>query len=353
MKKNDLKKLALMGITGGIMMASQSSVEASSGSTVTNILAAKCGNSGSCGGATAANCGGRKSCGGATAARCGGSSRGNVSYQDPSQFNPQDNTPSQWSTDSQGAPSQYRRNPPQQSNSPSYQQQQNQSSQDNSYNPNQGDSSNASQGIQRNNTSYQQHSCKQYGNPSGNYGNTTYQQHSCGSPSGSQKGSTSYQQHSCGSPSASNNSFGNTANQQHSCGSPSQKSMSAQRSNPRNAYFADSDDDDSSNGGAAKKAPLTEEQFKAKLSTQGKADYDKLSPAGKAAAFKIASHDCAGKNDCKGQNACKTDKNECAGKGGCKGQSKCQATPDQAVKAASLKDKRTSLNLSPTKNNLR
>ena len=89
---------------------------------------------------------------------------------------------------------------------------------------------------------------------------------------------------------------------------------------------------------------MTEDQFKAKLSPAAKADFDKLSQNGKDKAVKMASHDCKGKNDCKGQNACKTDKNDCAGKGGCKGQSKCAATPDQAVKAASMQDKRASMN---------
>lgn len=146
--------------------------------------------------------------------------------------------------------------------------------------------------------------------------------------------------HSCASPQdpSTYNPQGYYPQNQSGCGNHCGGSRPQSRFN--GGYFADNDD----NATQDNSKPMTESEFKAKLSPQGKADYDKLSSDGKANALKIASHDCSGKNECKGQNACKTDKNDCAGKGGCKGQSKCAATPDQAVKAASLKDKRTSWN---------
>lgn len=96
--------------------------------------------------------------------------------------------------------------------------------------------------------------------------------------------------------------------------------------------------------------PATSEaQFKSQLSVQGKSDYDNLSTDAKANAIKMASHDCKGKNDCKGQNSCQTEKNACGGQGACKGQSTCKMSPDKAVKIASLKDKRASLNSSSSR----
>ena len=89
--------------------------------------------------------------------------------------------------------------------------------------------------------------------------------------------------------------------------------------------------------------PTTEGKFLSKLSPQGTAKYQSLSLKGKMLARNMAAHDCAGKNDCKGQNACKTDKNECAGKGSCKGHSSCKVTPDEAVKLATMLDKRNNL----------
>lgn len=266
MKKNDLKKLALMGITGGVMMASHSPVNALEGLTnvpTSNILAAKCGSKGSCGGSTAYN-GAGHSCGGSNAGHsCGGSTAYNgghscSSYQDPTTYYSQDSYPQSQSGCSNTRP-------------------------------------------------YMQN------------------QSSC---SGSSNRQSAYNQGSCSNINQSNRWGGQSSN-----------------------YFADNDDDDQATPDNSK--PLSESEFKAKLSTQAKADYDKLSAEGKANALKLASHDCSGKNDCKGQNACKTDKNSCAGQGGCKGQSKCAMTPEQAVKVSSMKDKRTSLNSRPSSGNYR
>lgn len=254
-KKNDLKKLALMGITGGVMMASGTltAAEGLTNISTDNYLAAKsCGSK--CGGSTAFNsrnhgCG--ASCGGATAYNSRNHSCG--APQDPTTYSQPDNYPQ-----SQGSCG---------GRSPAYQQ----------------------------------------------------RQGSCG---GSQSG-YNQRQGGCGG--------GNSG-----------------RYYP--SYFADNSDKAVQDTATQ---PMTESDFKTKLSPQGKIEYDKLSPEGKAQALKMASHDCSGKNDCKGQNACKTDKNACAGQGGCKGQSKCAMTPEQSVKVSSLKDKRASLNTRSSQNNYR
>jgi hypothetical protein len=97
----------------------------------------------------------------------------------------------------------------------------------------------------------------------------------------------------------------------------------------------------------------TDSQFKLQLSVQGKSDFDNLSPDGKTLAIKMASHDCSGKNECKGQNTCQSAKNTCAGKGACKGQSSCKMSPDKAVQIATMKDKRTSMNNTSSRNTAR
>jgi hypothetical protein len=249
MKKNDLKKLALMGITGGIVAAAQAPAEAFEMNTASpNMIAGSCG--------------------------------------------------------SHGCSTAYNERGYNQNNFTNY-------SQDDYY---QGQSSCSASGGYR-----AQSSCST---------NSGYRaQNSCSSNRGYQ--GTSYS-HSCG-------------------GQPSNNAWSSSKNSSRDSYYtADNDDNytQSSTTDPSTDAPQTvsEDEFKAKLSPKSKADYDKLSAEGRAKALKIASHTCAGKNDCKGQNACKTDKNDCAGQGGCKSQSKCAATPDQAVKAASLQDKRAGLN---------
>ncbi len=68
-------------------------------------------------------------------------------------------------------------------------------------------------------------------------------------------------------------------------------------------------------------APLTEQEFLAKLNPETKAEYMQLDDEGKALALQLANQSCKGQNSCKGLNSCKTAKNDCAGQGGCKGTS--------------------------------
>jgi hypothetical protein len=244
MKKRDLKKLALMGITGGIIVASQSPLSANQPNTAPGTM---------------------------LAGGCGSHGCSNTAYNE------------------RGYSQDYYSSYPQEDYRPQGQS---------------GCQSRSNQG----NTQYS--SCSSRSSGQGYYQNS----HGCSASSNSQ----GYYQSSNG------------------CGASS---------NRGNRYTADNDMQTPVTAQPVETSmPQTEDQFKAKLSPVGKADFDKLSQSGKDKAVKMASHDCKGKNDCKGQNACKSDKNECAGKGGCKGQSKCASTPDQAVKAASMQDKRASMN---------
>lgn len=86
---------------------------------------------------------------------------------------------------------------------------------------------------------------------------------------------------------------------------------------------------------------VTEQTIESELNSEGTATYKALSPEGKKLAVKLSNQSCTGKNSCKGLNSCKSADNDCAGKGGCKG-----TTPgpfkdkNQAVKVASMKEKR-------------
>ncbi len=267
MKKNDLKKLALLGITGGIIAASQAPLSAhQANSAPGTMLAGGCGSHGCSN--TAYN---ERSTG-----------------QDYYSSYPEDNYRPQGQSGCQSR-------------------------------TNQGSSQYSSCGGKSTGQGY-------------------YQSNGCGGKSGGCGGRSNtqgnYQANGCGGRSNTQGSYSSSSS--HGCGG---------RSSGWSSYTADNDVTSSVTDQPIETTnSQSEEQFKAKLSPAAKADYDKLSPSGKEKALKISSHSCKGKNDCKGQNACKSDKNECAGKGGCKGQSKCASTPDQAVKAASLQDKRASLN---------
>lgn len=88
---------------------------------------------------------------------------------------------------------------------------------------------------------------------------------------------------------------------------------------------------------------VDEKTIDAKLNTESKAIFKELSPEGKRLAVKLANQDCKGKNDCKGQNSCKGEKNSCAGLGSCRNTSPGPFKDfNQAVKVAKMKEKRQS-----------
>lgn len=83
---------------------------------------------------------------------------------------------------------------------------------------------------------------------------------------------------------------------------------------------------------------MSENDLLTKLSQDGKNLYGTLDPAAKTMALKLASQECKGKNECKGLNSCKSQHNECAGKAGCQGQSVGPfKNKDDAVKLAAKK----------------
>lgn len=84
--------------------------------------------------------------------------------------------------------------------------------------------------------------------------------------------------------------------------------------------------------------PMSESGLLSKLNEQGKAAYQSLDPAGKALALKMANQDCKGQNECKGMNSCKTADHACAGKGSCAGTAPSNfKDKNLAVKVAALK----------------
>lgn len=86
---------------------------------------------------------------------------------------------------------------------------------------------------------------------------------------------------------------------------------------------------------------LTESEFKAMLNSHSKKEFEELSPSGKALALKMANQICAHQNDCKGQNSCKSKINSCAGLTGCKGTAETNfKDKNMAVKVAKMAEKR-------------
>jgi hypothetical protein len=91
---------------------------------------------------------------------------------------------------------------------------------------------------------------------------------------------------------------------------------------------------------------MTEDELLLELNDEGAKMYQSLDPKGKELALEVASMRCAGTNPCGKLNACKTEKNDCAGKGSCKGTGKCAVSDKNlAVKLVyeKMKNKRSNL----------
>jgi len=332
MNKNDLKKLALMGITGGLMLTTQgaeaTSVETTNSNMLGNLLAGGCGSKcgghrGSCGsssgneGQQPSSCGGKGrltadrgcgagKCGGARNHSCSGSNASESEGQQPSSCGSKGRL-----TADRGCGA-------------------------------------GKCGGARN------HSCSG-SNASENEGQ---QPSSCGSKGrltadrgcGAGKcGSAHY--HSC-SGSNGNDSGSNDSDyegqQASSCGAHSGKggALTAEVEQKAEHSFSSKSD---------VKKELTETELLSNLNAEGKALYNQLTPEGKKLALKLATQACKGHNTCKGLNSCKTKEHECAGKGGCKGTSQCSfKDKNQAVKVAAQKmaEKRASLNKSHKNQNI-
>ncbi|MFA6915971.1 MAG: hypothetical protein WC222_06205 [Parachlamydiales bacterium] len=87
----------------------------------------------------------------------------------------------------------------------------------------------------------------------------------------------------------------------------------------------------------AEQRQLTENEFVAQLSPEGRRTYQSLDADGKRLALQLANQSCKGQNSCKGLNSCKSDTNSCAGQGGCKGSSQGPfKDKNDAVKVAAM-----------------
>lgn len=83
---------------------------------------------------------------------------------------------------------------------------------------------------------------------------------------------------------------------------------------------------------------LTESELLSQLNDQAKTTYQSLDASGKALALQLANQQCKGLNKCKGMNSCKTEEHACAGKGSCAGTAASNfKDKNLAVKVAALK----------------
>jgi hypothetical protein len=124
------------------------------------------------------------------------------------------------------------------------------------------------------------------------------------------------------------------------------QSMGQQSQNPQAYNFSSGNQSQSRflNDPTTNASRLTESQLLSQLNDQARSTYQSLDAQGKALALKLANQTCKGQNDCKGLNSCKTDDNSCAGKGSCAGKSKGPfQDKNLAVKVAAMKmaDKRS------------
>lgn len=314
MDKSKFKKLALMGITGGIILASQSPVDlnASSGFTV----AAGCGKS----------CGAKKSQNfTADNAGCGAPRAQSWQSRENAGCNAYAPQPQQYSAERAGcsSASQPMQQPMQQPM------------------PYTAERSGCSSYSQPQQQPLSQAGCSSASRPSNSrsYGSETA---GCGAaPRNNNSNGRGYTAENAGCAGRNNRSFTADAtsdiptrwpNSQQSTGSNSQ-----QQRNQQGRYIAE----------ATQTRTMSETELKAQLTPDVKATFDGLSSEGKALALKLANQTCQGKNDCKGLNSCKTAENSCAGTGACKGTTPGPFTDkNKAVKVAAKKmaEKRSAMN---------
>ena len=116
--------------------------------------------------------------------------------------------------------------------------------------------------------------------------------------------------------------------------------LQAMNSNPTSYFLGVADT-------TTKAATLTEADLVKQLNSQTKAIYNSLSAEGKALALQLANQSCKGQNTCKGLNSCKTAEHSCAGKGSCANTAAAPFTDKNvAVKVAVMRmaEKRASMN---------
>lgn len=374
MKKRDLKKLALMGITGGLMLGSQAlSANNNDDANFGSYLAASCGGQGRQGGQ--GGCSSRNT----PSNYYQGQNTGHSCSSQGGNNQPQGYAPS-YSNQNQNW---YPQNPTAQENTYQPQGSGHSCSGQNSYQPqaySQSCSSCGNKKASQPSNAYTS-SCSSCGNKKASQPSNAYTQScsSCGNKKATQPSNAytkscaschgqrpstetadAYQaEHSCGGQKNSyyhiqtadqdqGNSYYPNTNNQTPKTNKNQKNTNPQASNT--PYYNPGKtlaDSQTTTTTTTTKKTLTEADLLNQLNAQGKATYQSLTPEGKALALKLANQSCKGQNDCKGLNACKTEKNACAGLGSCKGTSPAPfADKNDAVKVAAKKlaEKRNNAN---------
>lgn len=275
-KKPDFRKLALLGITGGVMFASNVSAEETNTYNQQQLLAGKCGGRNGCGGAVAYQP--RGSCGAA---------------QPPAYYT---NQPSQ-SCNAGQQPAYYTSQPSHSCNAgqaPAYY------------------------------TSQPSHSCNA-ARPQAYYTDVAQP---AGYPT-TQPQNPNQPQNPAVQP-------GQNPKMSAGCGAKSNP-RTAQNSYSQWDQVADNGKNGSGAYSSQQDSP-SDSQVLSQLNEEGKLIYKGLDTEGKALAQKLVNQTCKGQNDCKGLNSCKSKDNSCAGKGSCRNTSPGPfKDKNQAVKVAAQK----------------
>lgn len=320
MKKFDFKKLALMGITGGVMMAGQASAgNEETVSTNDNLMNLLAGN----------GCGGNHGCHG-SGGNAGSGDRGYTTFRNTNQ-----STMQQPGSPSNMNQSYHPSNSNQNMNSMHSQPNMNSMHQQPNMNPNNSQQNynpsnvNQNRGMQ-NPTSYNLQPNSQWNS-----------NHDYSDPAQMNNPSPHYYMH---------NSSDNSQTQGQGRGNNQNYQSGYQHYNgPRHGCNATADTNKGSNT-IMQKQPLrqiSESELKAQLNDQGKSQFNSLDAEGKALALRLANQSCKGENECKGLNSCKGNGHDCAGKGSCKGTSPGPIKDKNvAVKlaAAKMAEKRAKMN---------
>lgn len=307
-KKNDLKKLALLGITGGVLLTSQgqaeqSNAQSSPGYDVWSTYAA--GGCASCRSSSGSAYGGSSYSGYTSGAGCGATPH-QAYYSSCSGFGG-------YSSGSYDGYSGYSSGGGCGASAPSW----------------------GGQGYYA-----PSHSCASYDHDPNTPPNSRWQQHQ----QNKQQQQQQYQQDHQGDQQQQQGQQRRSATPP-----PPPPAPTSWRNTNKSKLYSENDIQTST----APKSSLTESELRGQLSDDGKRMFDRLDAEGKKLALRLANQDCKGKNSCKGENACKTSKNDCAGKGGCAGTSPAPfKDPNQAVKVAAKKmeEKRANLNGGPQTN---
>lgn len=357
LKKNDFKKLALLGIAGGTALATQVNATETSEIIPSQLLAF-------------GGCGGQNGCHSGTS----GSGGGYQAYRNPSSnyyYNqmPQSSCNSASQVQYQPQPLQYEQLPQ------NYQQSSCSSAPQPQYNPGYNQSSQAPSGCAA--MSHPQHYNQNMQAPSmqapsgcASMSQPQYHQSPENMPNMSQPAPqvsygcgamrpqmTRQMMAGCNSPRPTNGQMPNqpetpapvetpndgvnkgqaytqweTADNYRPSQAQNSSSMSPSSSSSSNSTY------DSTSKSSTSKQKLSESDLTSQLNAQGKATYQGLDATGKALALKLANQDCKGRNECKGLNSCKTSEHTCAGKGSCAGTSEAPfKDKNLAVKVAGMK----------------